>query len=458
MTDIATLLYQYLRSQFSGLDWTQGSVIRELVAEPMVGLATQATTAVNNVYNSMDISVLETDPEGNADAIDQLFNTLGLVTPATTVASGVVRVLLTQDTAADVGIALGTNFTFEDVTLSVDQAYTATVSPSAGQLKLQQVGYNTYAIDLPVVTTTGVGGLSEGTPLAWHGAPSSVYSASVYSAITGGVSPYTATQKLNLIRQRLVPRSLTCREGLVRTLNGETPDLVVDCLPKQQSTGGVVQLYTKTVAAPQVWKITATASPVYESSSYTGKYSATISNTGIYNIRQVTDSSANEITLESTTIDGRYTTIQYEMLTDTGDQSIELEVVGLQQLTDAQQVIDRYTANTGVRINVQPPRLLQLSIYLPTNGNINTTAMTDIVSAVNNSLLNASTIGDSTVTPILAKYNLTLNGTGTYTLQDYVTKKTLSSLSNINPTPFLTTMEPYAIYTSLDKISYGETI
>ena len=220
----------------------------------------------------------------------------------------------------------------------------------------------------------------------------------------------------------------------------------------------MVQLYTKTVAAPQVWKITATASPVYESSSYTGKYSATISNTGIYNIRQVTDSSANEITLESTTIDGRYTTIQYEMLTDTGDQSIELEVVGLQQLTDAQQVIDRYTANTGVRINVQPPRLLQLSIYLPTNGNINTTAMTDIVSAVNNSLLNASTIGDSTVTPILAKYNLTLNGTGTYTLQDYVTKKTLSSLSNINPTPFLTTMEPYAIYTSLDKISYGETI
>lgn len=464
MADIATLLYQFLTQQFSKQDWNPGSVIRELVAEPLVKLSEQAETAINTLYNSVDIQLMLENPEQYDAEIDALFESMGLSAPAARESRGSVRLLVEGGDAF--AITSGVNFSYENINLAVTDNYYATVDPGAETaaiiLPLKQVQYNTYEVIVPVTAVGEYSGLSEGVELSWTGVTANVYSASVYSAITGGVSPYTATQKLNMIRQALVPQSLTCREGLVRTLNSEIPDLVVDCLPKQNSTGGAVQLYTKTTAAPQTWTLTdILAEPVYntgEDTSFLQKGRFTIPSTGIYSVVKVIDANYHEEhQILDVQIDGRYVVVDYATDTET-PEPLTVEVFGLSQLKDAQATLDRYTANTGVRINVVPPRLLQLSMYLPTTGNINTTAMTDIVSAVNNSLLNVSVIGDSTVTPLLAKYNLSLQGTGTYTLKDMVTGRTLSSLSNINPTPFLTTAEPYAIYTALDLIDYAQTV
>jgi hypothetical protein len=206
----------------------------------------------------------------------------------------------------------------------------------------------------------------------------------VSETITGGFNTYTATQKLNLIRQFLAPQSLTCREGLLRTINGEYPELAADCMPLR---AGVNQM--KLVVKP-------TSAP-----------------------------------------------------TNVVDQ-----VVTFPTISSAQTAINRYTTNTGINIEVAQPRALKLQMYLPTVGTLNSAILGEIVTAINNSELNATSIGDSTVLPILSKYNVTMRGAGTYTLIDYATGATMSSLATINPTIFMTTNIPYAIYSALDLIAH----
>ena len=444
MSSITTLIYQYLRNQFSKLDWTPGSIIRELVAEPIVGLSEQANTAINNTYESLDISELLANPEAHADEIDRLFDSLGLTNPETQNASGMVRLLVSGSETFQ--IMSGTSFVYENTVLGVTGNFTATLTPAAStDLALVQVGVDSYEVIVPVSATSGICGLSEGTELTWNGISADVYSATVYSNITGGRNAYTATQKINRVRQYLAPQSLTCREGLVRTFNYNNPELVVDCLPTRNGSLGAVQLFTKTSAAPTTWRISAVATM-----QSAGVYQVNIPATGVAAVKTINGTTPTAVSLFDRTL-----TATYSSESSSATEDVVVEVFGLAELVTAQRSIDQYTENTGVRFNVQTPGLVEVSMYLPVSGAVSTTAVNAIVAAINGTLLDSSAIGDTLVRNILADYNITLNGAGVYTLRDYETGRTISNIGTINATPFSSTTKPVACYSAINLITVG---
>ena len=97
MSNLSTLVYKYLSTSFAGLDWEQGSVVRELVAEPLINLAETVNTAINGAYTQLDIQGMLDNPGANAAAIDNLFNTLGLATPELKKPTGTVKIFTASD-------------------------------------------------------------------------------------------------------------------------------------------------------------------------------------------------------------------------------------------------------------------------------------------------------------------------------------------------------------------------
>ena len=439
MNDVSTLLYQFLKAKFGDLDWENGSVLRELVAEPIVALAEQAVQAINAAYNTLNISALLAAPEDNADAINSLFDYLGLAATTPRTSIGSVRVLVASPESFIVPV--GASFSFRDAILTVTSQYTVSLnaSSSAGGLKLNQIGYNAYEVIIPVEGSLVGESISAGTELTWNIANPNIYSATVYSTIIGSGSTYTATQKINQIRQYLYPASLTCAEGYLKTINSYSEGLAVDCLLDSKYPTNGVNLFVKTVNPPEVWRIPATGELV------DGKYQASISAIGISRVLSVIGGQ-----LESALWDDRGILIIWSG----SSGEVEIEVTGLKDLITAQEAIDNYTANTGVRVNVKPPRLLTLSMYLPiVASTLGVEATSQVVAAINNSLLNAAGLGDHTTTPILRAAGISLQGAGTYTLEDEFSGYKQTTLATINTTPFASATTPFAIYTFSNKIS-----
>ena len=433
MSSVSTLIYQFLQTKFGDLDWEQGSVLRELVAEPIVGLAEQATQAVNAVYNSLNISALLDNPEAHSDAIDTLFAFMGLSEPSPTYSTGKVRLLISNNNPFT--IPAGASFYYNDSSVSVPT--TVDVGPD-GRLKFTQLGYNTYAVDVDVSADAIGTSLGEGTELTWSLSNPAVYSATVQSAITGGVSRYTATQKINLIRQQLFPASLSCAEGFLKAINNYAANSAVDCLLSGEALQPTVKLYVKATEAPKTWQINVAGKSVG------GNYTATFDGTGIAGVRGVVGGS-----ILGTAWLGRNITITYS-----GDANAVVEVFGLPSLIDAQQALDNYTAHTGVVVDVQTPRLLQLEMFLPTSANMtNSDTINKLVGSVNGSLLNAAALGDASTQPIIMSAGGSLQGAGSYTLVDPLTGQKQTSIATINTTPFTDVSKPFAIYTTNDKIT-----
>ena len=448
MSDLSTLLYQFLKNKFGDIDWDNGSVLRELVAAPIVALAEQATQAISVAYNALNISALLADPEGNSEAIDQLFSYLGLTTPTPTYATGSVRLLLTSPDSFI--IPSGASFSYNNTILSVNNSYTVSVGANTtdSTLPITNVRYNVYQVIVPVTAnTTGVS-LAEGTELVWNMTNRAIYSATVYSAISGGSSDYTATEKINQIRQTLFPQSLSCAEGFLKAINNYASGLAVDCLISSARPQNAVELYVKTVQAPKVWQIAITGTP-------TGKdneYSAVIDGTGISVVRSILEPSA---ALTGVAWIGNTATVTWTNTTATANAT--LEVFGLPNLVTAQRALDKYTENMGIKILVKVPRLLEMSMYLPTTAStLSTEAISRVVSAINNSLLNATGLGDHTTSPILQASGISMQGAGTYTLRDMVYGNAQTSVATANTTGFANTDEPFAIYTSSDKITVSQ--
>lgn len=441
MSGITTLLYKYLNTAFGKQDWDLGSVLRELVAQPVVGLSETASAAVLDVYNDIDIAALSASPEEHAEAIDNLFRKLELSAPSTKKSSGTVQIL--TDSYADFLIPTGTTFTHDSVVLVTDASYNATTTPvSATDLQIKQIGINAYVVNVPVVSVADGVSLAANTELEWSSLNTGVYSAKVDSAVTGGIGAYTATEKINLIRQRLFPNTFSCAKSLLRTLNNLYPNTVCDCIfGNKLNAYGAADVYIKTVSAPDKWNIKTQSIGVDVNTR-----KATINAAGIYKAVSV-----NGEMLDSTTINnnGSLIDIRYS----SADIAADISVLGLSQLPVLQTALDNFTANTGMRFRLLVPRLLELSMLLPVSGGSMTNTTTSaIVAAVNNSTLNNVSIGDNTIKNIIAAQGMSLDGPGTYILKDIATEETLSALSNINVSAFVDSGMPFAIYTAMNLI------
>ena len=434
MSDVSIALYKYLNENFGTLDWRLGSVIRELVAEPIVKLTEEAVANASAQYNKINIAAMVLNPEVYAANIDELFNELGLSTPTPTVSSGLVQILTTSSKSFT--IPAGTTFTYNNYTLRVTDTYTATTVPATtNDLGITQIGADAFAVEVPVTSVdTGIT-LGKGAELSWSKLDTPAYSAVVSSAITGGIGAYTATQKINLIRQMMFPAVATCSGGVLRTINRHFPNMAVDCVfaTKQRLDG--VGIYVKTVSAPEYWSVDKTI----DSASTT----VTIDGTGIYAVVAVNGDAPKSVVRQ-----GRSLIISCSEASD-----FVIEVYGLKDLPRVQAWLDTFTRNTGITLNVLTPKLLDMSMYLRLSGDpLNSTSVNAIVAAVNNSLQNVTALGDAAIQSIVTAQNNSLAGAGTYTLKSFE-GTTTSALSNIDTSPFNSGDEPFAIYTAVNSIS-----
>ena len=440
MSDISTLIYKYLATNFAKQDWSLGSVIRELLAQPMVKLAEEATTAVNASYNQLDIAALLANPEQYPNEIDQLFNTLQLETPQPTVSRGSVQILTSS--GDDFVIPANTSFSYNDTTLVTEQTYTATSTPTASSdLILKQIGINAYAVVVPVASLTNGVNIAAEAQLNWSQLGTDVYEVKVYSAITGGVGAYTATEKINLIQQQLFPSDISSAASILKTINNAIPDSAVDCTFATNNKD-YCGIYVKPAAMPEHWTVNGVSTSVA-----TNTCSVSIDGTGIHKVVTV-----NGAMLGSTVVTrvGRNLTITYAGTPG----AVVIDVFGFRSVIDMQQALDNYTANTGVIMNLLTPNPVELSVYIPISGStLLSSTLNDIVASVNNSQLNSTSIGDATIRKLIEKQDTNLTGAGLYTLRDMVTGKTVSSTATAAVSPFIDNGVPAAVYTATNLIS-----
>lgn len=444
MSAVTTLLYQFLQKHFGNFDWGNGSVIRALVAEPLVELSEQAVAAVNNVYSSIDIRALLDAPEEHIEDIDKLFDTMGLSTPTATVSTGTVRLLLSDN--ASFSIPLGATFSYGDVNLVTTSVY------NSADLGIRQVGASSYEVLVPVSSTaTGVN-LAEGTELTWAGISANVYSTTVYSAITGGINDYTAAQKINLIRQQLFPVALTSQEGLLRAINSATPDLAVDCAFASVSPLGETDVYVKTTAAPSTWKIDSTLA---EDPDNAGRYIVSIPVSGVAQVNHIEIGDTTYTPLTQVRV-GRVLNITFAATGLTAGIPCSVEVFGLATMPFVQAALDTYTLNTGINILAQVPELLSLGMYIPIAGGVVTSDVTTAaVAMINASRLNASGIGDSGIRALLLDKGVTTTGSGTYTVRRYLNGSLKSNLGNADASLLVGGIKPYALYSHNNQVTFA---
>lgn len=477
MSGISTLLFKFLQKRFGNFDWGNGSVIRTLVAEPVVELSEQAVSAVNNVYNSINIQALLDSPEEHADDIDKLFKSMGLSTPTATVSTGRVRLLLDSDDSFI--IPAGASFEYNDVTLMTAQAYTARVidpvnpedestdtileiSPVDPVVLNGNMTATAYEVIVPVRSiTTGIN-LSEGTELTWNGITTGIYSATVYSTITGGINDYTASQKINLIRQQLFPAAVSAQESVLHAINTNTPDLAVDCAFAPTSPVGYTDVYVKTTAVPSTWRIKDCS---IAATAETGVFSLTVPAAGIAYVKRIVITAVVNGVPQDTyypvlsfTRNGHVATITFNGGTGTGAPSggdlVDVEVFGLSTMVDVQQALDVYTENTGLNLIACTPELASLQLYIPVaSGVVSTAAGTTVAAAINSSLLNATGIGDSMLRPLLATQGISMAGNGTYTIKRYRDGAGKVNLGTADTGLLSAGGKPYAIYSHNDQVT-----
>ena len=446
MSNLSTLVYKYLSTSFAGLDWEQGSVVRELVAEPLINLAETVNTAINGAYTQLDIQGMLDNPGANAAAIDNLFNTLGLATPELKKSTGTVKIFTASD--EDLQIPASSLFTYQNFTFNSEGSLMAVRNPTqAGEIKLHQVGINAFYAIVPVVSTDYGVNLGAGTELTWNNLGPGVYSVVVDSAITGGVGSYTPAQQINAIRQQLFPLALTCRESVLAAINYYLPDSAVDCM-FDTNIGSIPSLYVKTSAMPQTWTIAVPANTTKTEGGGADQrtvYSTTIQSTGIIAVLGINE----DPTLTDFITLNKASSIEIKA----NVQIDNVQVYGLQNIGAVQSVLDRFMTGTGVALRAVAPIALELNIDVPiSDGSVTNDLLNRLSTAVNYSLLNTGTVGDGTITPILTAAGLTPAAAGTYTLTNPITGERTQALVSCNAAPFMQTGKPYAIYTSVDRI------
>ena len=114
---LRTIIFQELRARYPDVDWTLGSTIRELIAEPVAELGDIASQYIAEAESRLDIVKMLDNPTQYADAINALAKKLGIVSPETVSATGTVRILLDSVPSVLV-IAKGTQFTWGTVRLT----------------------------------------------------------------------------------------------------------------------------------------------------------------------------------------------------------------------------------------------------------------------------------------------------------------------------------------------------
>lgn len=412
---LRTIIFQELRARYPDVDWTLGSTIRELVAEPVAELGDIASQYIAEAESRLDILKMLDNPTQYADAINDLAKKLGIVSPETVSATGTVRILLDSVPSVLV-IAKGTQFTWGTVrlTTTAETRWSYGTNLTDGVSSLVMLGPATYQAEVEVVSNeTGELALASGAPVNWLNAPRYVYDCRIGSAVTGGRVSYTLTEKAEMIRDIMFPASYNGALGIKTSLRRAMPLVVRDVVVGDKPTNkpGTVSLYVQTMRAPEQWSVTGTAKQIG-----TG-IGLQLSLPGVYKITDVYDDVNAEATF-SASVDGSTWTIMLPNETEAGG-SFSISCEGFEDYSDVQTLLYNESKNTPYTFTLDTPTVAVISLDLVLSASREVTASSAAVVALQRYIsslpMNTYMLDDVTIERVLSPYGISLGASTLYT-------------------------------------------
>lgn len=269
--DISTTIFKYLKQNLPNIDWDLGSVIRELIATPVVTLTQEASDLIDTQANTYDLSTWESDPETYTSEISSLFSNLDLSVGSPTYSEGTALVY-TDASPEGLIISKNTSLTWGNYSVNITEEIKisnesdSTSSEYSNIVGYTQLSYDTYCFEVPIQATSYDISLSSGCPLVWPTAPTEVTEVLVNSALIGGSQGITASEKLQRIQDTLYPTALSLNEGLLKTLRTAFPNTVYDVQFNTTSTNS--EVYVKTGSPTQLDEVQSYLESYTEGSPY----------------------------------------------------------------------------------------------------------------------------------------------------------------------------------------------
>lgn len=455
---LSTIIFQELRTAYPSVDWEVGSVIRELIAEPVATLGNLADQYVNEAEQRLNLSAILNNPSQYTTELNLWMDRLGLSATRNRAAAGTARLMMTK-LSVPVSIMEGTILFWNDVQLMVSETTTWFVSEDGESNVLTYRGPNAYEAVIPVTAYDQSNlALSEGTPLNWPDAPNSVYDICVGSAITGGRVEMTDAEKAAAIRDVLFPPSFSGEYGMNAALRRRLPLVVNSVKPsrKTDSTVGQVPVYVKTINAPEVWDIKTTC---YQDRQ---DVVCTIDGTGVYEVVDVYNRygvpHAFQYSMSQTTGDAG-STVRVVLDSVEANTDVKVRVRGLKTLSAVQTVFASEEASTPYTFLSKLPAIVRVDIelHVAAGDTVTDDIQNELQTYISSLPLGTDALNDSTLTVFLRERGITLTSATFYTARVLYgdSPRTVTATGGISLNGLLMTAaaKPIAVYCFNDGIT-----
>lgn len=447
---LRAVIIQEMRARFPALTWKLGSLVRELVVEPLARLGDLLDTYIQEAESRLDIEAMCKNPLEHKDSIDMWMTKLGLTDTEGRQSRG--SVIIMSETGENMSILQGTVFTWGDDNISLVADESSTWG-SDGRPYIKY-GEGSYAAEINVTTTDNNGcAVSPGVALNWVGAPNHVYDIYTGSVITGGRTERSYQEKATLILDALSTKSMSGEACISSALRRQFPDEVAD-VAVLQNTGaaklGSVNICVKPLNPPEdVMLDTIVCGGVND--TY-----VIINATGIMWVRDVTDKYNTPCPIEKSEMQGDNYRLTINGVSP-GD-TVRVRCQGFSVIKRCSDWINDFVHGLPFKYNIITPKVDVISLHIPTTGVINTEARVALQAYINSKPLD-SNITDSEVSSVLRDYGVTVTGGVIYnssTINDagsVSTVTTMGSTSGGLSTNVWAHGRAAAMYTYIDKIN-----
>ena len=355
VTDITTLdpalvkereavLIQMLTEAFPSLDFSQGGILQQLVANPNAVLDVVTRTEIQNLINSMSLQTIAANPSiADPTIVDAAMSNYMLTRTAATSVQGVVAIVL--DVLSSVNIPTTINFTVNGRTFNPVANYIA-VTNSALVIDdttrlIQQRTDGRYWFTINVIeNVTGGQLVAQLVQFAVDPQPSSFYQAYAANDFPAGLAAEDNAALIAKVETGITTKAMSDRKSITNLLKTEFPtitDMSIIGYGDFEMTrdranlfgigvGSKADVYVRLGALPAVTKVTVMAVPVAA-----GPYVPALSGTG--NVIMGTQSGPVifEIPIMPTMIPGFY---RAEKVTTVDPLSEAVEIPGLYEPLD----------------------------------------------------------------------------------------------------------------------------
>ena len=466
LESLRTVILQELKSRFPAMTWKLGSVVRELIVEPLASLGDTVSSYIQKAENSLDVTTICNAPAQYPNEIDTWMNRLGIEPPEVKRSSGIVAIL--SETGENMTVAAGTMFTWgEDLAFQVTE--NTVFDATHPYTKLNE---GAYLAEVPVISTGETGAsLSAGSPLNWEGAPEHVYDIYTASPITGGRTSLSYQAKADLILNSLSVKSFAGEEGISNALQREFPNEVVNAKAgnKDATKLNVVPLFIKPSSPPATLTIPVVTYYREESSLSSGSSESSespdtsikvsFSGTGLISIDKILNSVNTECSILSTDITGNLgdsdSVVTLSISGVTAGEKVTVYCTGFSILKDCAYWLNAENQGLPFRYIVKVPAVAIVSLFVNGTDSLPLSARTNIQTYIDDKPLDAS-ITDGEISAILQRSNVTYKGANLYSaymMNTINSNAVMTSIGVLSPAgnPWVNG-RPVAVYSYVDKI------